>query len=638
MNYEDLFLGKKIVACDTETTGLQFQGTINPMYGYYSARSFAFSFTTYEGKNWYAVFEVDPYTRRVMYEKNLEDYFKLVKFFNDESIHKIFHNANFDLSVIKRINIDVKGKITDTMILSFVDNNQLPTALKPLCEQLFQINDDDQKDLITSVNKARRKAKKLGWCVATKENGFGDKPNKADYWLGNKVLCKQYAIMDTDRTMGLYYCFEERYENDSIYKELVDVEHEVIHIARDMQDCGIRMDENKIEELLTYYGDVINEQIIVKKELGYESLNPRSPKQMRETFYEKLGCTPVTKRRKDKNGDTKQTLTTDSETLNKWADTIPLAKCLIEISAAEHEVSTFIKPFKETSIDTSQGKILRPNYRTVGTVTGRISCAKPNLMNISSNDSIKRVSDTMYRARECFIPRDNHVLLFFDYSQIEVWITAFLSGDEVMIDYLMSGGDLHAKTGEACFSYKPDYDDNITGYRKKGKTINFGSIYGMGANLLMKSIDSTYAEADKALSLFWSTYIGLDAYRGELSDEIKEKGKIINPFGRELFMYSDIAYRGLNYMVQGSAAEVIKRALINVNAVIKNTPCKLVLNIHDELCIEVPTNYYNKFFMRSIITAMKADFHTYFGMPKPFGISVEYTKTNWAEKQKVNIK
>ena len=404
-----------------------------------------------------------------------------------------------------------------------------------------------------------------------------------------------------------------------------------------MQDRGIKIDQKKVNELIIYYNDIIAKQNVIKKELGYESLNPRSSKQMQKVFYEDLKMPHVKKRRKDKYGESKMTLTTDTDTLSKWIAIQPLAKCLIEISASEHHLSSFIIPFRDISIHTSEGKILRPNYNSIGTVTGRPSCNKPNLLNISSDDSIKKVSQASYRARECFIPREGYILTYFDYSQIEVWITAFKSNDVMMIDFLMSGGDLHALTGERCFSHKSDYEKNKKAYRKKGKTLNFGSIYGMGVSKLASDLNCPYEEAKDIFDKFWETYEGLNEYRYKLQDEIKDKGYVTNPFGRNYFLPDNMSYKALNYMVQGSAAEVLKRAMINVEESIKNIDANILLNIYDELCIEVSKKLLFKPLARTIVKAMQSNFHEYFNMPNKFSIGVEYSNTNWHEKKDLNM-
>jgi DNA polymerase-1 len=572
-----------------------------------------------------------------MYEKNIKEYFELLQFYKNPNIIKVFHNANFDKSIIQRTGIPINGKTIDTMILSFVDNCSNPIALKPLCKKLFNIDNGDQEDLIKSVNKARRIAKKHGWKIAIDETGFDKESNKADYWLGDPDLCEKYAVLDSDRTMGLFWSFEDKYNSDKSYRTIVEMEHEVARIIMEMQDIGIKIDLEKIKELIKYYKNISAIQNKIKNDLGYASLNPYSSKQMKEVFYDKLKCEPIYKRRKGKDGESSYSLTTDSDTLNKWAKTIPLAKALVEISASEHELNTFIIPFRETSVQIGSDKILRPSYNSVGVITGRISCSKPNLMNISSDDSVKKVSDTSYRSRECFIPRDGCKLCFFDYKQIEVWIAAFLSRDETMMKYLLEGGDLHSYTSYAVYGSRPDYNENLKAYRKKGKTLNFGSIYGMGAKGFMLQVGCSYNEALEAHAMFWDTYKGLSNYSTFLSDEVSNLGYIINPFERKYYMESKIAYRALNFMIQGSAAEIMKRAMINVSKFISGTKAKFLLTIHDEICIEIPTGMINRNFIGKIISEMKSNFHERIGIPIHFGVEVAITSTNWADKKELKL-
>jgi len=636
MSFNDLYNGRLIVAADTETTGLSYNGSVSD-YGFYPAQPFAFSFTTYEGKNWYVSFQVDPFTRRVRYEKNMDGLLKLIQLFQDPRFTWIFHNANFDVSILNRINIKIAGKIIDSMILSHINNVSDPVALKPLCKKLFDYDDGDQKDLIASVTKARRKAKKLGWCIATKDLGFGTEPNKADYWLGDPELCKLYAIGDTDRTMGLYWALEDRYNSDKEYRSLVDMEHELMYVIRNMQDMGVKVDEEKIAYLEGYYTGLIKRFEKEKEALGFKDLNSRSSKQMQKVFYDILGCKKIYKRRKDKkSGETKETLTTDGAALNKWKDEIPLAKCLVEISAAEHELNSFILPFKNVSTrDNKTGwKILRPNFRTVGVITGRISCSKPNLMNISSDDSAKKVSEeTAYRARECFIPREGYTYLFMDYSQIELRVAAYLSQDEVMMEALEEGGDIHTMTAEACFSSQADYQEEKKHYRKSAKVVNFGILYGMGNRAVRDAAKCSFSEAESILYKYWNKYTGLAEYNSSLKEQIDYKGYVKNPFGRTYYMKPEQSYKALNYMVQGSSAEVMKRAMINVYRHIKNLDAQLILTVHDEICIELSNKYLLKNFALRIKRLMQSDLHTYFNMPEPFGVEAAVTKSNWAEKK-----
>jgi len=176
-----------VVSCDTETTGLNmFNGDL----------PFAFSFTTDKGSYYYR-FEVDPMTREVRYAEDNKQYLYIKKFYEDPTTTKVFHNASFDVKMLKVIGIEVKGRIDDTMIMAHVmDNSRMTYALKPLCKALLDFDDDDEKELQQSTISGRRQGKKLGWKISLEV--------KADYWLADKYICERYARFDTDRTLELH--------------------------------------------------------------------------------------------------------------------------------------------------------------------------------------------------------------------------------------------------------------------------------------------------------------------------------------------------------------------------------------------------------------------------------------------------
>lgn len=626
------------VACDTETTGLDGDIT-NPATGVFPARAFAFSFTTYQGYNFYESFPVDPWTRRVRYDCNPAGYERLVKFYTDKSITKIFHNANFDLTMLHYMGIEVQGPIYDTLIMAHCENGSRKSfGLKPLTKELFDIPDDDLTELKESVKKARLQAKHFGWAIADSV--------EADYHLGDPELVCKYACTDTERTMGLWYAFEDMYTNDSEYKALVDKEHKLRKVLFKMERRGIRLSLEKAEELKVYYNKIITDQSKLKESLGYGYLNPNSPKQMQEVFYGKLGMQPVFKVRKNKAGERTKSVTTDSSALLKWSrQGNALATALIELSAANTQLNTFVIPFTQICSTEAHSEgvyvnILHPNYKQSGPITGRLACTKPNLMNVSSNSSGQRHSAAEYRVRECFIPRPGHVLYFPDYSQIEIWGAAFRSQDPVLTQLLLSGEDMHKKTAVSAYGDEDDFETNYSMYRKMAKTINFACQYDAGPARIAEQLAVPFAEGQRLHDVFWQTYAGLKEYRATLISEIKSRGYIINAFGRKHYVDRSSSYKALNYDIQGSCADVIKGAMINIVELFEtkfNDAPKLLLTIHDELCIEVPKLLHGKKFMRSCIQAMQGDFHTNFNMPIPFGVSMSVATENWATKKEATV-
>ena len=243
------------------------------------------------------------------------------------------------------------------------------------------------------------------------------------------------------------------------------------------------------------------------------------------------------------------------------------------------------------------------------------------------------------RIRELFIPRKGFVLYFPDYSQIEVWLAAYISKDPVMMNALANGLDMHDKFARRFFGGAEDYAEKREKYRKITKMGTFCTIYGGGVSALQGTLGCTREDAEQFRSAFFQTYEGLAMYAKDLATVAEQHGFVVNPFGRRFVVGKDIAYKSLNYMIQGSAADVMKRAMINVDNLLKARwpHTRILMTIHDELCIEVPKKFHSKMIMREIVQAMRGDFHKKFGMPEPFNVSMAWTDTRWSEKKEIEI-
>ena len=649
-----VLLASEVTACDTETTGLNGWGSIIAN-GFYPARPFAFSFTTYDiqnaciGENFYFRFNVDPYTRRVKVEDHPVEYAILKAFYENPNTTKVFHNANFDIGMLGFIGIEVKGRIVDTMILAHINNNSHKKyGLKELCVELFpgQFPVDDQTDLIKSVNQARLKGKKLGYCIATHEH-FGQEPNKADYWLGEVSLCEVYALRDTDRTIALYMAFEDQYRDDEVYRSLVDMEHELQSNTRAITARGMKIDMFKVKELTTYYQEVIDQQLKIKAKLGFASLNPDSSKQMQAAFYGKgpgqLGLKEVYKSRKGKDAET---VTLDGDVLEMFKNQgVPLATCLIELNAANNQLNDFIIPFQKKSTWEEGYKVLRSNLRNVGPATGRLAGSDPNLMNISKSTSFKKKSEVDYRCREPFSARPGYVLYAFDYSQIEVYTVAFTTKEEFMIKMLLEGLKIHDASALKFFGHKEDFDktlypDSYDMYRNKAKMANFSIFYGVGAKKLATYLGIDYYEARAIIEGFYELYPGIQEFLYHAQNDIYEKGYCTDVFGRKYYLDERFAYKCLNYCAgQGPAAGVMKRAVNNVSRLFRDKwhDCYILQLVHDEIIMEVNERAHSKALIKDILSAMQGDFHTYFGMPHPFKVEPSLCYPNWAKKEKLEV-
>lgn len=605
----------KTIAIDCESTGLMWQQEDRP---------FIVSMTDEQMVNQFWRAEVNPFTREVIWqEKDLNEIRAITE---NPAIRKLGHNITFDIHMLRTIGVTVKGDVIDTLVYTHLCNNGFPTyGLKALAKKLLNVSTEDEGKLKQDVRTKRRVGKKNGWKLGPAV--------ETDYFMADPELVFKYACLDTDRTMMLYnWCLKVAEENPNI-QSLLEMEMKCLLALNSMEETGIQIDLVKAKQLETYYENIILKEEAIKTQLGYKSLNTASPKQMMEVFYKELNAELITSVSK-KDGMKQKKPTANKKALEVWSRKYPLAKSIMNINAAKGELTKFVLPLQELA---DVNCILHPNYRQCGTITGRLSCTNPNLQNISNTATTSGGVDK--KARELFVPREGHILYFPDYSQIEVWIAAFCSEDTTMCDYLLSGGDMHSAFNEQFFGRREDYLTNKDIYRKKIKALTFATIYGAGANQLADmGLGLSKIEALQFLELFFSKYNGLSNYKEALMHIIYDIGYIEDPFNRRYYLHPELAFKSLNYMVQGSASGVMKRAIVNVHKALKFWPkCKLLLTIHDELAIEVPVASHSSKLMKTIITAMQGDSHTYFKMPKPFDVSMAMTSTNWAEKENVII-
>ncbi len=620
---------------DSETTGLNPWGTPEER-GCFPDRPFAFAFMGLDGSQVYYAFDVDPFTRRVKYEEKPKEFAAIKRLFACPDLELIGHNTAFDLRMIKVAGLEFKGKFWDTRILAHVaDSSRMTFALKPLTKAMFAYPDEDQKDLKDSVKKARRAGKKLGWKLA--------EDVEADYWMGDPELCKKYALGDVERTLKLYQAFEplltqkqDHWSPYVNYAAIVEMEHELIPIVAEMSDLGVALDMEKVNELDTYYRECIKKANETKAALGYPDLNPESPQQVIDVFYNQLKMAPKYRKRKAADGTKSLTKSADKRILDSWSSVSPLAKCLVELSEAQHQLSSFIMPFKENSTYESGFKVLHPSFNTCGPVTGRLSCSNPNLQNITSSTSPGRRSEVEFRARECFTPRSGCSWLLVDYSQVEIWVAAFLSKDPLMTSTLLAGGSVHDITCDKVFGHKTDFFSNRPMYRKMAKIVNFSMVYGSGPKALGELLGIDEGEAKDYWKGFWETYTGMSHYNEALKRAIRQDGNVKDVFGRPYFVETKFAYKALNYMVQGTAAGILKRAMLDAYKHLKatNPDVKMLLTIHDELVFEVPNKCLNTALVLGIERAMAGNFHTLLGMSTPFQVESSVARENWGGKEK----
>lgn len=622
--FEKLNYKAGIIAYDTEGTGL------NPFdnsqrHKFFPARPFLYSFCDIDGNQAHVRWPVNPFTREVLFDKKGLSIIKTI--LEDKRITKIGHNLNYDYKMSYFSGINQKGPIEDTIIMTHIatGGKERSYGLKPISKSLMDYPDDDEKILQASAVEMRRYGKSCKWCLATPEL-FGKDFIKADYWLAKENICLQYALKDAERTMLLYLGFRDKVNNDTNLKKVYEREKILFWVVLAMELRGVKIFREKENELLKFYEDYKSSQKIIADQNGGSGLNFRSHPQKSKIFYKKEGYIPIyftPKGEPSTNGDS---LIYFSE---KYQD--KLAKAIIEHNGADHMITAFIKPYEKFRVLENSDWIIHPNFRQIGPITGRFSCSDPNLMQVAADDTGRKKAGVALRIRELFGPRKNYIWYLPDYSQIEVWVFSFLSGEESLTQPLLKGEDFHESVAKQIWGELPDYEENKKHYRKRAKLLMFSKLYGGGVNKIAYLMETTSSEARNFVDDFNYRIPGVERYMNRLSNQAVREGKIVNPFGRTYFIDPQFSYRAVNYMVQGTSADILKESMIRIHNLFQKKwkDCHILLTIHDELVLEIPLKFHSKKLMREIISAMQTDSHI-ISCPIPLPVGMKIAKERWS--------
>lgn len=627
MKYGNLDLKQKRIVFDTESTGLNPWGD-KKRWGFYPARPFAYSFSDLEGNTHFIRWQVDPLTREVLVNK--KDLPFLQDILEDERIEKIGHNIGFDIRMSEMTGFKVRGKLHDTLIMMHIvtGGSEMQYGLKYLGKKYLEIEDDDELNLQESVNQNRRKARKLKYRLATKET-HGNDFLKADYWLADPKKLERYAVQDAVRTAMLFLLAKEDIETDEGLYETYQMEMELFWCIKSMEEIGTQVYPEKINELEKFYTEYMQKQTKIAESNGGKGLNFKSPKQMVQKFIHERKHQPI-----------KLTATgqpsIDGDFLVSISKKDPLAKAIIEYKTANHAISSFLKPYKNFMVKENGVWVLHPNYKQCGPITGRLSCSDPNLMQVGSESSAKRKSDITLMPRKCFGPRPGCIWYAPDYSQEEVWLAMFHAEEENGIKFLLSGKSFHDQLCKESWSDEEDYKENHQAYRKKTKIIVFTKFYGGGKNKVSQELECSPEEAWEFMQRLSRQIPGVDRFMELKTREARNNGFIRTSFGRKCIVDPELCYKGMNYDIQGTAADIMKRAMIRLAKKFTGrwSGVRILLTLHDELIIEVPLKLHSKALMRDIIEAMQADSKKA-GIPVPLPVSMKLIKSNWSEEIKL---
>jgi len=481
--------------------------------------------------------------------------------FNDPSIEKIAHNIKYDLKVLQRYGIDVAEPIFDTMIAHYLINSEAKQSMDFL--SMFYLN--YQPVSIETL-------------IGKKGKGQG---NMRD--LKPEEIC-DYACEDADITLQLKTLFEPEIQKPHLSDLFYNMEMPLVKVLKDMEFEGISID---VPALIDYSKELDLTLIRLDEEIkaaAGEDFNIDSPKQLGEVLFEKLKIS--SKAKKTKTGQ----YATSEDILQKHEHDHPIIPMILEYRQLRKLKSTYVDPLP-TMCDPMDGRI-HTNFMQTVTATGRLSSNNPNLQNIPIRSAKGR------EIRRAFVARSSDFqLMAVDYSQIELRIIAALSEDPNMIEAFQQGHDIHAATAAKVF-HTP-FVEVTRDQRSAAKAVNFGIIYGQSAFGLAQNLSISRTEAKGIIDAYFEQYSTIKKYMDNVIAQARELGYVETIMKRRRYLpdinSANAVVRGyaernaVNAPIQGSAADIIKMAMIAVDQAMKTekVQSKMILQVHDELVFDV---------------------------------------------------
>ena len=527
---------------DTETTGFDI----------FNDRIVGLSLAVEPFKAWYVPFK----------EENTPEYAEIVRpLFEDERIAKIGQNIKFDLMVLRRLGIEIRGRKYDTMILHYLLDPESRHNMNALSERYLNYKPIEIETLI----------------------GKGSKQLTMD--LVNVERVKEYAAEDADVTLRLKQVLYPQVEEIGLQHLYFEVEEPMIAVLADIEMAGVRIDTGALAVYAVELNRKLGElEAAIRTEAGEPNLNINSARQLGEVLFAKMRIAE-----KPKMTRTKQ-FCTDEDYLQSFARKHRIVDLILEYRGVKKLLSTYVEALPQL-VNRTTGRI-HTSFNQAVTATGRLSSTNPNLQNIPVRDDMGR------RIRKAFIPSDDdHLLLSADYSQVELRLMAHLSGDESLISAFEHGEDIHTATAAKLFN-KP-LGEVTPEERRRAKTANFGIIYGISAFGLSQRLEIPRKEAKEIIDGYFASYPKVKEYMDNVVAKAKEEGFVSTIFGRRRYL-NDISShnavaRGLaernavNAPIQGSAADIMKIAMIDVHRrfTAEGIRSRVILQVHDELVVDM---------------------------------------------------
>jgi DNA polymerase-1 len=490
---------------------------------------------------------------------NLEDLRDFLSpYLLSEKITKLGHNLKYDYAILwNTLGLKMAGPLRDTMIAAYLLSPvRRGYKLDDLCLELNL--------KLTSFNEVVQDDKR--------EDSFA--------YVDKNRAC-DYSCEDVYATLFLWQQFEEKLEKDDLMELFSSMEMKVMPILAEMEQRGVCLDSAALTELSTEFQQVIASLEEEIHHIAGEQFNINSPKQLGTILFEKLD---LPYGRKTKTG-----YSTDVKVLERLAPKHELPAKVLEYRTVTKLQSTYVEKLGSL-VDTETGRIFTSFNQTV-TATGRLSSSNPNLQNIPIR------SEYGNRIRKAFVPGDGMVFLSADYSQIDLRVLAHYSQDEALLYAFKNGQDIHDNTARQIFSNPLFIAPEM---RRVAKSINFGIVYGMSSYGLANQLELSRKEAQTFIDRYFAHYKGVQKFMVEIVEQARRDGYVTTLCKRRRPLpdihaknknLRDVAERiALNTPIQGTAADIIKLAMIEVERVIhsKKLPAHLLLQIHDELVFELP--------------------------------------------------
>lgn len=516
----------------------------------------------------------------------------------DEKILKIGHNVKFDFHALKANGLEVVGPFWDTMVGSYVLNpGTRQHKLDTLIFLYFGYEMQPITDLIgegkDQITMAQVPVEKVSW----------------------------YSCEDADFTLRLYEKLSKELAERSQESLLKKIEMPLIPVLARMESLGVKLDVPFLKGMEKELSkDIAILQKSIYKHAGRE-FNISSPQQLKVVLFEDLQISPVGV------GRTKTGLSTAAAELEKLRGHHEIIDLISEYREFTKLQSTYVKALPEL-LDVRDKRIHTSFNQTIA-ATGRLSSTEPNLQNIPVRTELGR------RIRQAFIAEKGNVLLSVDYSQIELRVAAHLSGDKAMVDAFRSGEDFHTITAALIFNKKKE--EVTKDLRRSAKTINFGVLYGMGSNALAQQTGMNRMEAKEFIQRYYTVYKRLKEYLDELKATAREKGYVETLWGRRRYVpdimsgvpqvRAEAERAATNHPIQGTAADMMKLAMIEVDGLIQSgkIAAQMLIQVHDELVFEVTAGY-----AVSVAKAVRERMENIEKLKVPILVDVEVGE-NWGE-------